>query len=39
MAKPNLIKLQEELQGKVEKEYSMWFEHKKWDREKKRCIK
>ena len=38
MAKPNLIKLQEELQGKVEKEYSMWFEHIRSEIERKRDV-
>ena len=34
----NLLKLQEELQGKVEKEYSMWFEHIRSEIERKRTI-
>ena len=38
MAKPNLIKLQGELQGKVEKEYSMWFEHIRSEIERKRDV-
>lgn len=38
MAKPNLLKLQEELQGKVEKEYSMWFEHIRSEVERKRDV-
>ena len=38
MAKPNLMKLQEELQGKVEKEYSMWFEHIRSEIERKRDV-
>lgn len=38
MAKPNLLKLQEELQGKVEREYSMWFEHIRSEIERKRDV-
>lgn len=38
MANPNLMKLQEELQGKVEKEYSMWFEHIRSEIERKRDV-
>ena len=38
MAKPNLLKLQEELQGKVEKEYSMWFEHIRSEIDRKRDV-
>lgn len=34
----NLLKLQEELQGKVEKEYSMWFEHIRTEVERKRDV-
>lgn len=38
MAKPNLLKLQEKLQAKVEREYSMGFEHIRDEIERKRSV-
>jgi hypothetical protein len=38
MAKPNLLKLQEKLQAKVEREYSMGFEHIRNEIERKRSV-